>query len=99
MLRPTQTRRFRLSVSDSRSRPRQGEVLLATSTQAEASLLERRLLRAYPEVSEEKFEAAVAEFRRLLAEELAAQRCSNPLQPPRAVLDAGASPRARRQQT
>lgn len=54
------------------------------------------LLRAHPEVSEESLEAAVAEFRRLLAQELAAQRQSDPTRKPRAVLDARATSRARR---
>jgi hypothetical protein len=69
--------------------------LLSAPPPRGTSLLEN-LLRAYPEVSEESLEAAVAEFRRLLAQELAAQRRSDPTRRPRAVLDASAISRARK---
>jgi len=69
--------------------------LLSAPARTGTSVLEN-LLRAYPEVSEESLEAAVAEFRRLLAAELAAQRQSDPMRRPRAVLDARAASRARK---
>ena len=69
--------------------------LLAAPSRPETSLL-ADLLRAHPEISETSLDAAVAEFRRLLARELAAQRQSDPTREPRIVLDAGAAPRARR---
>lgn len=69
--------------------------LLAAPAQTETPLLET-LLRAYPEVSEDSLEAAVEEFRRLLVEELSAQRSSNPTGPPRIVLDARPASRARK---
>ncbi|HUS83001.1 MAG TPA: hypothetical protein VM013_07100 [Dehalococcoidia bacterium] len=68
---------------------------LLASTGAESPLLET-LLRAHPEVSEESLEAAVEEFRRLLGEQLATQRRSDPTRPPRVVLDPRAASKARR---
>ena len=96
-----QTRRFTLAIPDKRGQPRRGEVLLterwllAAPSRPETSLL-ADLLRAHPEISEASLDAAVAEFRRLLAQELAAQRQSHPTREPRIVLDARAAPRAPR---
>jgi hypothetical protein len=55
-----------------------------------------RLIRLHPEVSPASLEAAVEEFRRLLAEELAAQSDANPARPPRVVLYTAASSKARK---
>lgn len=69
--------------------------LLSTPARTDTSALEA-LLRAYPEVTEDSLEAAVTEFRRLLATELAAQRQSDPTRRPRVVLDVRATSRARK---
>jgi hypothetical protein len=64
--------------------------MLAAPGEAEAPLLER-LRRVYPEVREESLEAAVAEFRRLLTDALAAERNTHPGRRPRVALDGGAT--------
>ena len=69
--------------------------LLSTPARAGTSALEA-LLRAYPEVTEDSLEAAVTEFRRLLATEMAAQKRSDPTRRPRVVLDARATTRERK---
>ncbi|MGA2285985.1 MAG: hypothetical protein ABSG55_06925 [Dehalococcoidia bacterium] len=69
--------------------------LLGAATLPASSVLER-LSRLHPEVSPASLEAAVGEFRRLLAEELAAQSSANPARPPRVVLATAASSKARK---
>ncbi len=69
--------------------------LLGGSAQPTSTVLER-LVKSHPEVSASSLEAAVEEFRRLLAEELAAQSATNPARQPRVVLDAGAASKARK---
>jgi hypothetical protein len=69
--------------------------LLGAAMAPTSSVIER-LIRLHPEVSPASLEAAVEEFRRLLAEELAAQSSADPARPPRVVLAAAASSKARK---
>ena len=69
--------------------------LLAEPQRSKASLL-AEFLRANPEISEASLDTAVAEFRRLLAEELSAQRQLHPTREPRIILDAAAASRMRK---
>ncbi len=61
-----------------------------------ASSVLERLARSHPEVSATSLEETVEEFRRLLAEELAAQSAANPARQARVVLDAGAASKTRK---
>jgi hypothetical protein len=69
--------------------------LLGAPALGQPPLLES-LLSAYPEVDEESLEAAVEAFRRLLVEEMSAQRRANPTRPPSVLLDAGTTVETRK---